>query len=811
MLFLQAWLLFPLVLVLLSLGGGLLLARVAGDALPSVLVLPTGFALLVVVASLATYADATAELAAPLLVVVAVAGFVVGRHRLRGLRGRARDALWPAVAGLLPAAAIAAPVVLTGRAGFTGYGRIVDGAFQLDYSQWLQRAGQSPTHASDSSFLLIAQKFVDILYPAGTQAALGATSRLAATDPIWTWQPFIAAFGAVLGVSLYVLLERAIPSRRTRALAAGIAAQPTILYAYGIVAGIKEVSAAALLVLAMALLAVHRPGDGPWRQVLPASVAIAGLYAVFNIGILPWIGIGAGVLFLVEVIPRRAARGRVIAHWAAMVVLAGVLTFPALIASTKLAAIAAGGGPQELGNLAAPIPAWSAAGIWLTQDHRFPLSVSGAPTPTYVLIAVALAFAALGLLRAAVNRDWSLIALGAAGAIGLLYVVPRTAPWSDLKAYIITAPITLSLAFAGAVSLWPAVRARSSAAVIGMAGAVAAFALIGGGVLVGNALEYHSAALAPSQRFAELQRIGERFAGKGPALLPSFEEYGEYLLRDAKGSSIVNPVGGITGLRPDATPGLQFARDIDEYTGDYLKRFRLIVRRRDPTASRPPSNWRLVRTGRFYEVWQKTASPVVVAHLPLRSGVRKRPARYCAALSRGLRRAGPGARVSYRTVPPLVQFAPDPRTAPSGWIRNGPGYIATGPGRLASVIELPTDTNYRLWLQGSVGRTVRVSVDGRVVSNVRWQEGYPGGWDALGTVPLRAGRHRVEIFRGGGRSLLPGTGNDVGSSQTLGSIGALLFEPPSRSTVRTVTPAAGMAACRGRAALDWMEIVRPRG
>src|SRR3954462_3211318 len=59
MLFLQAWLLFPLVLVLLSLGGGLLLARVAGDALPSGLVLPTGFALLVLRGGPATNAPAT--------------------------------------------------------------------------------------------------------------------------------------------------------------------------------------------------------------------------------------------------------------------------------------------------------------------------------------------------------------------------------------------------------------------------------------------------------------------------------------------------------------------------------------------------------------------------------------------------------------------------------------------------------------------------------------------------------------------------------------------------------------------------------
>src|SRR4051812_43745640 len=359
MLFLQAWLLYPLVLAVLSLGAGLLLLRLS-PVLPAVLVLPVGFAAVIVVTSLFTYLDATAELAAPALAVVAVAGFVLGARRLRvdDLRGRVRAGLPAALAAVLPAGAIAAPVVLTGRAGFTGYARIVDGAFQLDYTQYLQHFGQAAAPSNDSSFLLIGQKFVDILYPMGTQAALGATSRLAAIDPIWAWQPFIAAFAGVLGVSLFFLLQRAIANPWWRAAAAGVAAQPTILYAYGIVAGIKEVSAAALLALAIATLVAHRPGDGPIRWALPSSVAIAALYGVFNIGIMPWIGMGALVLFVAEFGRRRAVRLRVIGHWAGMVALSAVLTFPALIASTKLAAIAAGGGPGELGNLAAPVPAW---------------------------------------------------------------------------------------------------------------------------------------------------------------------------------------------------------------------------------------------------------------------------------------------------------------------------------------------------------------------------------------------------------------------------------------------------------------------
>src|SRR4051794_12905047 len=155
MLFLQAWLLFPVVLALLSLGTGLLLRRLS-PVLPAVLVLPVGFAGVIVVATLLTYLDATAELAAPALAVVAVAGLALGLRDVRfgDLRQRARGAIPPVLAALLPAGAIAAPVVLTGRAGFTGYGRIVDGALQLDYTQYLQHLGVTTVGVQDSSYLV---------------------------------------------------------------------------------------------------------------------------------------------------------------------------------------------------------------------------------------------------------------------------------------------------------------------------------------------------------------------------------------------------------------------------------------------------------------------------------------------------------------------------------------------------------------------------------------------------------------------------------------------------------------------------------
>src|SRR5688500_18235337 len=126
MTFLQSWILFPVVVVVLSTGAGLLVERVARPALPGALVAPVGVAPLMVVSALFTWKEPTSGLAAPALVVVGIAGLVVGRDRLAAWARAPGGALWPAVAALLPFVAFAMPVVLTGMPGLTGYGRIVD-------------------------------------------------------------------------------------------------------------------------------------------------------------------------------------------------------------------------------------------------------------------------------------------------------------------------------------------------------------------------------------------------------------------------------------------------------------------------------------------------------------------------------------------------------------------------------------------------------------------------------------------------------------------------------------------------------------
>jgi len=99
-----AWIALPLLLGLLSLGCGLL-AHVAADSIHGPLVVPTGFALLIVVSSLATMSSATATLAAPLVVGCAVVGL-----GLTAPWRRYRPNVWAAVAAVAVFAVYAARI-----------------------------------------------------------------------------------------------------------------------------------------------------------------------------------------------------------------------------------------------------------------------------------------------------------------------------------------------------------------------------------------------------------------------------------------------------------------------------------------------------------------------------------------------------------------------------------------------------------------------------------------------------------------------------------------------------------------------------
>ncbi len=134
-----SWLLFPLLLLALACGLGLLVDRIIGRPDPGALVAGTGIAALIVLGQFTTLLDATAEATVPVVVVAALVGFGLGRERLR----TASAEPWPIAAALGVYLVYAAPIVLSGEASFAGFIKLDDTATWLALTDRVMEHGRS--------------------------------------------------------------------------------------------------------------------------------------------------------------------------------------------------------------------------------------------------------------------------------------------------------------------------------------------------------------------------------------------------------------------------------------------------------------------------------------------------------------------------------------------------------------------------------------------------------------------------------------------------------------------------------------------
>src|SRR5207253_8064073 len=163
-------------------------------------------------------------------------------------------------------------------------------------------------------------------------------------------------------------------------------------------------------------------------------------------------------------------------------------------------------------------------------------------------------------------------------------------------------PALVLAALAGAAALFERGR-RTEGAVVAAA--------IAGGVLWSNALAYHDVWLAPRVQLTELEQIGEHFAGEGPALMTEYQPYGvRHFLRRLAPEGASELRRRVVPLRTGGVVPTGGFADVDELAIGGLLVYRTLVLARSPEASRPPSVYRLVWSGRYYEAWQRPDPPV---------------------------------------------------------------------------------------------------------------------------------------------------------------------------------------------------------
>jgi hypothetical protein len=378
-------------------------------------------------------------------------------------------------------------------------------------------------------------------------------------------------------------------------------------------------------------------------------------------------------------------------------------------------------------------------------------------------------------------------------AIGCAVVLIAGSPWVAAKALAIASPAFLLLGLAGIYVL----RRRGRAVEAG----VVALA-VAGGVLWSNALGYGGVNLGPRERFAELEEIGERFAGDGPALMTEFEPFGvRHFLAglDPEGASEFRrrPVP----LRDGRLLAKRETADVDEIQLQALLLYRTLVLRRSPTASRPPSPYALVAVGDWYEVWQRPpgATATVLEHLPLGGPYDPGAVPPCEEVRR-LAALAPEGRLAAVQRPPVavVDLSQAPSRPPEWAASATPGAVdPEGSGTLTVSLDLRVSGTYTLWIGGGFKGALAARLDGEPLGRARHALSHGGQYVELGRRALAAGPHRVELELSGA-DLHPGS---RGRPRPLGPLA--LTTATADLPVLSVPPERAESLCGRR--LDWIE------
>ncbi len=795
--FILAVFVYPVVLAGLCVGAGLLVDRLSGRFLPGLLLPAVGAAALIAVSQLTTYVTSLATSTPYVLVGVAAAGYVLGIGRVVALGRTLPSRVWPVLTLVAAYAVGIAPVLLAGRLTFSGYGALPDSALHMIGADYLIRHGQEYAHLDvRNSYGQYINAYFNTSYPSGSHTFFGGSARLLDVPLIWALQPFCAFILATTAGPAWLVARRVGLDGLWAALAALTVTVPALVYGYELVASLKEVTALPLILTLGALVVIHpRWLRGPPQGAIPFALVAAGGVSALGIAFGAWAL--AAVAVLVVVIAADAVGGR-LSPWrvlgliavAAIVGLAAAWpTWQDVSGSLQVAkGIASTSNP---GNLSAPLHLEQIVGTWLSGSYRHRPPMGPSRIATHVLVGFSVLAALLGVIQVIRVRAYAV-----AGWVGLLLALwvglsIYGTTWADAKLLMLTAPIVVLLAWAGVATLRSS-PLRLVAPVLGL--------IVAGGIVASDVAQYHGNDLAPTARYLELASLNTRYAGRGPALFTDFDEWSLYQLRDLDvgGPDFIFPPVGLTGV----AVGHGDPVDLDAVPAAAFAAYPLIITRRDPSISRPPTAYRLAFEGSYYEVWaRRPAAPVAVDHLQL-SGARP----VACSTVRSVARVARARHVELVSARPIGIVSINlTRSRHPTWKRDHPfrvGLLMTRNGHLTAGFRLPRAGVWNVWVEGEVMPVVRVAVDGRHLGSLSAEvSGNAFNPDTMVPLPvaLTAGPHRVTLSRGG-LSLGPGDGGSA-------LLHAIYLAPAGAQERLRITPVARWRSlCGGR--YDWIEATR---
>lgn len=805
-----AWALVPLAITAASACLGIAVSAVSGLRLGG-FTLPAGFltgiAFMGFLVELGIDGNVVAILCAALALGALAAVVLVARRRGGGLAParlaaalgveRPGAAVWAGLCLIAAYAICMAPLAGSGRAGVVGYVLNDDPSVHASVVELLRAHGARAYRPDDSSFNFVSTLF-DSGYPLGSHTWALFGSVVGGIGPFFIWTPVSALAAAMIALTGYGFMRRLSAPPAFAAVAGTAIGCGYLTYSYLAQGGLKEVVFALSVYATIGLFAVGAGVTSPsWRALLPSAVGAAASVYTLGLGAAAWLGpaLVAGLALVLAGRHGAPWRRRALPAVAAPALLAAALAAPAVAASATFleGSSSAIENPAQVGNLLGPVPWREAFNIWLGADYRFSTPLH--TTPTWAGIALAAAFAVLGLLWTLRRARLGVPLAVLAGAAGAIFVSARYAIYFEAKAYMALAPALGLATAAGVLALY---RRRGRAATVA---AIAAGIVLVAGVAVSDGYVYRGAWVTPKQRFNELIDFDRRLAGKGPVLVHDRENWAKYLLRDAQPWDSWNEWQPDRGFRfGPIPPTVPRTPDFDDYALSFIGRFPYLLERKRPGGSVPPGNYRAVAQTPHYRLWRRVA-PTPKLHVALGDGTPSGLGRLdCGspevrALFQAARRSGAEVRVSFG------RPRPTPPTTPAWYTGVAPGpapLFAFQRGGFANFYPHLTPGLWDAWIQGGFGPGFRLFIGNRPIGDVFGDLGIHDEWTKVGTFRVEKPRPTLAYVGLAKPWWQSGSAHD-------NLVGPLVFTRASEvSRVERMSVRAARRLC-GRA-LDWIEL-----
>jgi hypothetical protein len=692
-----------------SLGLGILACRLCGITSWTFLVVPVGLALLMLISMLAIHIPGHATTTAVVILVLVLGGFAM-MFREPALRPGAAELLTATPAAFL----VLIPFLASGRAGTLGVSFDIDMRIHLLYAE----AIRSPAVAKVTS--------LSASYPVGPHALSAVLAQAIGIRIDYAFAGETTALPVLLAWTALGALRRVRWLGKT--LVATMTSLTFLVAGYYGEGAFKEVMQA-LFVLGFALALedlVRAERRGLFRWV-PLALIVGGSLSAYSDAGLVWL-LPTLALWLAVHGARQAlrsgslgtsiawVRGALLPSAVALGVLLVALV-PQLPRLERFLRTSSGIKLTELGNLQGwgSLSFWKVFGMWDVADFRMP-----AADPFHVGM-----FAALGLLVTVVGALWWLrrgelaVPLAAAVAVAVwVYSEETQSPYVSAKALVILAPLVMLLATRWLVEPRPRPWLASRALRLGLT------ALLGWAV-IGTSVEVLRSADVGSSAHLEDLRSLQPILGRSRTLFLGRDLYIKWELAGTPVDQ-PDPENGeyrYLPLRPQKAWEPGQAMDFDDVTGATLDEYRFILTIWDPAGSQPPSNMRLVRTGRYYQVWERVG-PTPERHI-LAEGQNPGAVLDCAtpagrALAQSRGEAGirpPNVLTALPALTPGQSARVSVRLSPGRWWLTEP-YISsypidvTAPGlRVALPANLDWPGPGPRWPVGSISATGAAAVD----------------------------------------------------------------------------------------------------